>query len=632
MRSLLCPVIFFVLLLQGCLQEPKPFEVELSSVTLGIDTSQPVIVNHRIPISFTLIGKGDEDEAQDVAISFRFEEQNPVEGNEAIVCRSNSILVSVAGNNSQVTVDNGFIWPVTECLEIAATTGTAQIAVDFLLGEEALDATVSANLPSLELRNGGVDVAYALESESSVGLLPLTENNSAKPVVLAVQSSLVYNGADPYYTVVEEDEIPESLTEAEPNIEEELTFGFDAETLANFSVLPSSSTLRYHLIPASNPATELALTIRQDDGTTQSQYEFESLEVGIPDNVSHDLVAEGSTLTALKSGGDFAEETQFTLVGCVFANFQQDGNGLSDTNDCQQKTILLVRETAEAADNTELSFNKSLRRNPGNSRIRLTSLLSTNNELTRRDINSASQAKVELSGKIGRSFSLTLAHAQATASLSPTEAAYNVSLSAFNNTLFSDGDEHSATFTSNHDVSFDKTRTLGNLGFGFGPIRFGFSISAGGRVGLTSEDELSIISDDDECKSLLNTNETTLGCSKMSRAITPETSLSGKVFGGLSLRIVKVGVQANLRFAEATAPLVSTLAFGRTSAQNLIATGNVDWATTMQLIRGKVKLVGSIKFLFFRKSMSIQLFSFSSKKHSIQHIDRTKTVTVSLVQ
>ncbi len=607
------------------------FNVELRTLELGVDTDQPIAVNHRIPVTFTMVGQSsDPSSSENIPVSFSFLEKDPVDPEDPRVCRSNAIDVELPGNGEAFVVEGEFIWPVSECIDLADEGKEVSLQVEFYRGENPLEGTITATLPDLQLRNAGIDIEYNLAAESSVALVAALEGTESALPILTVSSDFVLNGADPYYSVVDADEIPDDLREDEPDIDEALNYGFDAETVAGFTQLPSSASLTYSLIPTNAVGSVLPLKIGEEDGTTSASFEFSSIELGVKDFIAHDLYLEGDSLDAVTEG-QFANETDFIVRGCVVSTFAQDGNGAAEDNDCKDVEVIMVRESADSSAATEITFNKTLTRKPGNKRIRIISEMRTENVLNRDGAFSNNVGTVSLSGKIGKRFNLTIAHAEARAGLSDSRAFYDANVQAFNQTIFSivDSDETSVS-NKNKLFSADKEIKVARVGYGFGPVRFGFDLFAGGRVGLDGEDEIALVANGDECQTLLATEEVLPLCGRMSRTISPRFSLTGKVLGGFKSRVVRVGVKAKLEFVETSFPLTNTLGFGLTDNNNFLVNGNANWDTTLRLIKGRVKLVGKIKISRFRRSKSVMVFKFKSKLKTFNLMNRDSGGTVLL--
>lgn len=621
----------------GTIDIPEPtFDIELSELELDIDINEALAVNHSIPISFTITGiSSDSSTIENIPVNFSFVEQDPVNPDEPRVCSSNAIDVEVTGDGEPQRVEDFVIWPISECIILAEEGKNVLLEVEFYRGEDVIDGLVSSTLPELELRTAGVDIDYELDTESSVALLSLPDESVTGLPILSVNSSFIYNGADPYYSDVTSEEIPEDLIINEPNIEEELTFGFDEATIEAFSLLPGDATLSYTIIPASSPSESFPLLIGEEDNSTSESFTFNRIEPGVSDYVSHDLYLDENGLAALAAGGEFADESDFTIRGCVTTTFTQDGNGDTQSNDCQDVEVVMEREVAEAvsesalnfeianATRDEITFDKEFRRSAGGSRISISSVMRTENNLSRNGAFSLSEGNVTLKGKLGRSFSLVLSEAVVEAELSPERAFYDAQLRAFNEVVFSLTDEKETNLLANANFSIEKSRTLGNLGFGFGPVRLGFTVSAGGQVGLTLDDELTLLIDESECQDVLGIEDPISACAQMTRAVTPSFSMTGKVSGGINLFIVKAGVNADLRFVDTSFPLVNTLGFGLTDDARFLVRGDVNWDSNLQLISGKIKLVGTIKIFRFRRSKSVTVFSFSSKTQTLNLLDKS---------
>lgn len=598
---------------------PGATQVRLTQFALGQDPGQPAYLNHRIPVSFALSGTGipaSADEPASVAVTFSFIEPgaDPV---DAAGCSSNAIIVPLTADGVPEEID-AFIWPTSDCAELVGAGRALEVIAEFYM-DEPIDGVIEVDLPTLNIAPGQIDIAYGLTADSSVALLPFIEEGESRTPSLLVQSSFVYNGRDPYVAKVTADEIPADLRDAVPDIEEQLKFGLDDAALDQIDALPGTATIRYTLAPQGDPDAALPLTVGAEGGGTADVVEVERVDPGIAMQLAHDLYIEGDALDAVSAGGDWADQTAFVVRGCMQADFEQE---FGDAEDCQDVAVELVRETAESSGASELSFDRRLERSVGNSRIRVTALMETANRLTRSGAFSRTEGRVDLNGRLGRSFRVTMVGAHAEAELSAERAAYDAAVVAFDQTIFSASDERESSLTNEQEFSADKSFRIGSLGFGFGPIRLGFTIDVGGRVGLDIEDELSLIVDGEECQALLNTEAGMPACGRVARTVTPNFALTARVFGGIRLRVVRAGVEATLRLVETRFPLTTQLGFGLTDEESFLVRGDVDWDMTLQLINGRVQLVGSIGFRRFRRSRRVNLFSFGSRVQTFDLLSR----------
>lgn len=652
----------------GC-AGPAVRNVRLSHLGVKYDVTKPLFLNNRLPISFGVTAESADSQhpvTQNVAVGFAFVEADPLDPANPSSCASSAIDVELTADGKEQLVD-AFIWPTSDCGALAGKRVNLEVSFDGgdeLKGEVASAveaATVlfsaahqgdaanqqcrsaldpAASNPGrgcvyelqLEPTPSGadgklIDVRYELTSTSSVAVLPFRPTMDIGPggppdlePSLVVRSGFVVNGRDPYVSPMTADEtIPADLLAADPELATGLKFGLDDAALAALRTLPGSAKLSYTLRTAADPATRLPLTIGSN-GPDASVHLTEALvtEVvpGTSRFVAHELFIEGATETAVAAGGAWADETDFVVTGCFDASFPQSGNegeGADAVADCREVPVKLVRETASSSAAMSLSFNKGFGRELGSSRIGVASSMSTSNRLDRSGASSENEGSVVLKGDLGKRFELTIARAFATAKLDvdPEKNGYDVGVEAFNQTVYS-ASKSGPRIVATDDFSTAKSFKLGGLGFGFGPVRVGFEISVGGRVGIETEDTLEVLGDDQACTALLAATETVTSCGRMSRAVTPNFALTGQLFGGIDLRLVKAGVEANLSFVHTRFPLAATLGFGVTDTNHFLVRANARWDMTLSLIEGDVAIVGSVGFRRWRKHLRVPLFSFSS--------------------
>ncbi|MCB9706958.1 MAG: hypothetical protein H6711_34275 [Myxococcales bacterium] len=643
---------------------PAALTVRLTHLDVRYDLSQPVFVNNRVPVTFGVTAESPDPQSpvtRDVAVSFSFIEADPADPENPIACASSAINVEVLADGNEQLVD-AFIWPTTLCNALAAG-GPVNIAVDFDGGDEAAEEIErDIDAPSVvfsEARRGDplnqrcrasldggdpklgcvyavdlqptpsgadgplIDVRYDLNASSSVAVVPFVQTLDIGPggpadpdPTLVVQSRFVVNGRDPYFSSVDPALIPASLREAVPTIEEDLTFGLDAAALAALTALPGKAVVSYTIRSAADDATALPLTIRDpaDASKTIPEAIIDRVLPGTANDVAHELFLEGATLDALADGGIWADQSDFVIRGCLSADFPQDGNkGEGSIDDCRDLEVVMVREASPSSGATSRSFDKELTRKLGNDRLAISSTMSTQNRLDQNGASSQIDGEVLLTGKLGKSFELPLARAHAAANLDvdPTKTSYDAYVDAFDIRIFSAG-EQAATIVRSDDFSLAKSFTLANLGFGFGPVSIGFQIGAGGTLGLTVEDTLEVLTDNETCQGLLKSTDEMIRCGRMTRVTTPFFGLTGDVEGGINLKVVKAAVAAELRFITTSFPLDTTLGWGQNADDQLVVRGDATWDVTLEPLAGDVFIIGKVGFRRFAKTLKINLFSFAS--------------------
>ena len=647
----------------GCLAS-----VRLTYLNVRYDLSEPVFVNNRVPVEFGITATSPDPSApasRNVAVSFSFIEANPADPEDPIECGSNALDLTLTGDGEE-QLFNAFIWPTTLCealvgaevnLRVEFDGGDeAQTGIDYpsvAFTEAARDAALNqacrsvADPAAADLGLGCVyaidiqptptegsetliDIRYAgLEPASSVAILPRAgapEEDLAPSLV--VESTLVVNGRDPYVTGLAPDQVPPDLEAIAPGITEDLQFGLDPAELESLTAMPGRATLRYEL--SADAETWLPLTIGDPSSESVadrvSEVVVDSLLAGTANTFAHELFAEGDTRAALDVGGLWADAGDFTLRSCFTAEFTQRGNeGEADISDCRTIPIVLVRETPSATSATSFTFDEELTRELGNpNRLGLGARLTTQNRLDGSGAFSRVEGEVEIEGKLGRSFSVTVARAvgQATLSRDSAESGYEIAVDAFNQRIYSVS-ESDPNLVREEEFSAAKSFSFPGLGFGFGPVRVGFSFRLGGEVRFATEDRMTLSSDAGQCAALLPTSERASLCGAMSRTVTPGFNFTAAIEGGIDLRIVKAGVVANLNLVDTDFPLEASLMWGVRDDGGLMVLGNANWQLEMQLINGSVAIVGRVGIRRFSRSLRVNLFSFSSRRFTQTLLDRS---------
>ncbi len=600
----------------GSTEPQGPGNVELTKFELEYDTTQPLHVNNRVPVTFALTGDGaaTDTATRAVTVLASFVEAEPAPGADPRGCSSSAIDVELVRNGQEQTF-TAHLWPTSVCGAFAGSGVPANLEVQ--LGEDAEPQVIGRvqlkGTPADANGNTLLDVRLAdLELDSNVAVLPALGREDSiagapedlEPTIV-VSPSLVVNGHDPYYSALAPELVP-------PGLE-----GIDAELGLSPSALPGRGKMSYALTAASDGSRFRPLTIAAptdaDPNLRVSEFEITDLDPGVPNAFVHELFAEGETRTALDDGGDWAGEDDFILRACFGAEFTQAGNeGSREADDCRDLPIVLVRERVIAGGASSKRFDKGHKKKAGGSRIALEADLTVDNQMNKIGLLSKTEGVIELNGKLGKRFNLQIARAFGEASLRFDEKRndYEVGVFAFNKRIYTfrrEGD----SLENDEKFSANKSTRLGGLGFGFGPVRVGFSISAGGRVGFEPSDALVLSNDPAECNELLGA-EDVLVCGHVAREASPVFALTGRVSGGINIRIVKAEVVADLKFVETKFPLGASLSIGQTDTGRILVKGDVRWDLELRLIRGNVSIVGRVGFRRFSKSLKINLFKFSS--------------------
>lgn len=623
--------------------------VRMTHLDVQYDLSQPVYLNNRVPVSFGLTAESLDpaDPANDlVAVTLSLIDPDAPEGDTG--CASNAFNVEVIGDGAE-HIYSGFIWPTTTCQDVVGKTLNVQVdfdggdyresdmergidepSVSFIAARQgealnqlcrsdasasvgdgcvydiALEATpTDENGTLIDIRVAGVAAA------SSVAVLQdtseLTVDDEPAPL-LSVQSVLVVNGRDPYISAVSADEIPEDLLAEDPDLAEDLRFGLAESEIGALTALPGAAGLRYEIAPLDDEGF-LPLLVGEERSETVS---IESLNPGSPNIFDSELFAEGATLAALE--GEWADVESFNVRGCFEADFSQAGNtGDSDPGDCRTFEIMLVREQATSSAASAFEFNRELSKSVGNSRLGLEAYFGTTNRLDSTGATSSIEGRVTISGRIGRSFSFDVARAYGDAHLGTDTAStgYEVGAEAFGQSVLSFS-QSAPSILDEREFSQAKSFQLANLGWGFGPVSIGISLSAGGEVFLNTVDSLNAIADGATCADLVGSTDSVPVCGEFSREIEPGFAFTARIEGGVNFRVVKAGVRADLRIVETSFPLTGSLAFGVRDDGAILVGGGLDWNQRLTLIQGDVSIVGKVGFRRWARRLRVHLFSFSS--------------------
>ncbi|MCB9615228.1 MAG: hypothetical protein H6722_22555 [Sandaracinus sp.] len=641
--------------------------VELTYLNVAYDLSRPVYVNNRVPIEFGITATGPTGaETRDVAVSFSFVEAEPLDPANPVECGSSATVLEIVGDGEE-HVFYGYVWPTTVCAELAGRP--ANLRVDFDGGDEAEDLPSGLEHPSVLFRESEqnaapnracrktadpsaadpgrgcvyvvdlqptpenedgalIDVRYSdFVPSSSVAVLPDVAPDAEPLPSLLVESTLVVNGRDPYVAAVAPGDVPPELEEDLPGITDELLFGASPDDLDAFTALPGRAVLRFELAPVGDEGF-LPLTVGTDAGRVD-EVVIEELLPGTPNTFAHELFAEGDTRAALDEGGAWAGVSDFTLRACFEADFAQAGNeGDGDASDCRTSTIVLVREPPRASAASSIGFDAEISRSVGGDRLNLSTTLFTQNSLDRTGASSRIEGNVSIGGQLGRSFSIDVARAfgQANLGVEPGSSGYEVGVDAFLDRIYTFAENSSDEIVHEEEFSAARSFAFPGLGFGFGPVRVGFSFELGGEVSLGTVDALELSVDPDTCAEIVGGEDTLEVCGAISRTVTPGFAFTAAIEGGVDIRIARAGVRAELRIVDTAFPLRAALGFGIGSDGDFSVIGSANWQLELTLIQGTVAIVGRVGIRRFSRSLRVNLFSFSTPTITRTLLDETMDV------
>lgn len=661
--------------------------VQVTKVELGRDLD-PAYVNERIPITIGVTASSGVDgevptESVPVVVSF----VDPEAPDEA-GCSSNGMLFDIVGDGEEHEF-SGFIWPPTNCANLAGGDVTLKIEMDPAADQPLIEPLVLSQARADEPANaacegcvqefpleftpdGSVDIEFAaLNAESSVGVIPPLElptegePEKADPILVA-QNLLVFNGRDPYESVVNPDTIPAELLESEPDIAESLRFGRPADQIDTIDDLPAPLHISYTISAANDGETWLPLSIGEDGGKVDEAVVTELLP-GTANVIAHDLFLDGEAYDAVLDPEQWLGEEAFVVRSCFdtdFEEFRAEDEGPK----CKTLDVLLIPDGDVESGAASFNFGKKNEQSHGNSRIKLESVFGTENSVGLDGVFSDSEARLTVKGKIGKSFTLDLVKAHAILDAPLTGAkSVDMGLRLFNNDIYTYADEADG-LTVSEDVTFSKSTTIVKAKFMFGPVPVSFDLGAGGAVGIFAEGSANLFTGEEGCRPFMplpsdevlakraqqeaaiaqieakiagisnqflkdflrkvllaplykqlsgntfDTGESELqGCVVLEAVAGPTANLTASAFGGVSVGIASAGVQLDLIIAQLDLPLSATLAVGRNGIEQFLAYANTQLDLIFQPLQGDLKLVGKLKIGFFKKSKSVSIVKFNVK-------------------
>ncbi|MEL6183942.1 MAG: hypothetical protein AAFU79_04890, partial [Myxococcota bacterium] len=682
---------------------PDSAEILLTSVALQLKDNV-AFINERttMTIGVTASGTGSSTTAL-AAIPVMVSFVDPTDpDNPDVGCTSSAFLLDLVGDGQPRTYEQ-VVWPTSECLTLVDKPVAIKVEVDPAREGGPLTPPLVTGTVNLQASNFGadgraeVDIDLELEAESSVMVFPPEGVDADAPPVpdaertpaLRVRTVMVLNGRDPYMAPVDPNSIPEELKEADPTIEEQLRFGLPPDQVGTLDDLPGTLRLRFDFSAANDGQTFVPLQIGREGGFVD-EVTVTELTPGIANVLAHELFLtdEGAQAIVSEQGAFFGEE-MFQVRACFTTDFPQF-RGAPAEGECQTIQTLLVTDFEPESGASSAAFDGGRKDKHGSKRISVSASFQTRNRI---DIAEGLQASVEgsidVKGKIGRSFSLSIVKAEASAKVPLTDkASAEGTLDIFGRRVASffaeeedDDDDDDDQNNNNQDPEEERKRKQGKVlealrdlavsrsqllvkaRFGFGPIGVGFDLHGGGNLGLDINTDMNFDTTEEECrpelpaatasvlqdrqrleeriarleqlrdrfrgflqrlfdrriadlrKQLGDLPERTVDlaqCLTLKTRFSPNANLTADAFGGIDIFVARAGVEINLIIARVDFPLDTKLSFGRNVEGQVLFHSGVDFGIEFRPLDGTLKLVGSIRGIFRRRSASVTIASFST--------------------
>src|ERR1019366_9101524 len=373
------------------------------------------------------------------------------------------------------------------------------------------------------------------------------------------------------------------------------------------------ATVKYDIVPTNqiSPTAWMPLTIDDPknpnpDGHV-SEIDLTTLDPGTENDFTHQLFIEGPTLTAVTGNGPWANQNNFTIRGCLIANFAEDqdpgeedpenvpAGGDVPTGDCQTFQIVLVKSPTPTTSGVSESFDMTWTRS------------------------------VNLNGHVGTDLNVELlsAFAKAGALATVVNSYVDVGVNAFGNNVF--GYQNTANMVSySQDFMVAKSFSFPTLGYGFGPVSVGITFGVGGNIGLTPAFTVTGTQGPGTDPALAAA--TVSGA--LQATVTPNAGLTGTVSGGIDLLLASAHVGATVQLVNISTPVQANLLWGVTQGSSDAVTqmtvlGNVNWNLNITWLNTSVDLVGTLGRCFFCVSRTVNLFKYENPGETINLLNRT---------
>jgi hypothetical protein len=484
--------------------------------------------------------------------------------------------------------------------------------------------------------NPGIDLAVAeFELESSVGIL--------------------YPAADHVDVTAGQEEFNR------PHIKADTGIRLDGADRSSENALSSATELRYDICPTSSAGCQdgdwMPLTIYSKTDSFNGHDRVESiseLPSGHVTYYSHDLYAEGTTLTKMQEDGDWANAYEYTVRACI--NKPRDaGFGLTaftpvtegikdhdddDSNNCKYANVILAEPKNAVVDApatvSSYSFDRSKTDFWGShSKIGVSLDAGTNNTLDFSGARTHTWAKADLEGWLP--LNIIDAYAKANADVSIVGSSLDVKVAAFTKTYFS--------YTrSIPEYSWSKKWSISKkacttFSYGIYVVALDVEVCASGKLGYDAELTISAKSG---AGSGVFANSAKIG--SIDPQFKPYLNFDGSADANIDAAVARAGIIATIAILDASGPVTGYLRWGLNDAAHMVIQGNINLKLVLDTLNGKIVAFADVREVKWCKKWFVHypcgvrwkreatktIVRWSGYKRTIELLNRTYNTTLTL--
>jgi hypothetical protein len=671
---------------------PTLTQARLTLLQVRYDLAQPLFLNNSVPVHFGITAASADPQnpvTRTVNVTFSFVEASPADPANPGTCDSAGVDLALTGDGVEQQFDLD-LTPTTDCAPWVGAGEVANLAVDFDKGLRLSNLPTGIDYPPvtfstatqaaalnqlcrtqsgpapgdgcvypLSLRptpldvDGGALVDAQLESltpESSVAVVwPATQHpdvrdggHESAPPSLVVSAVFTLQGRDPNQNMVDTSQLSPGLVGSSPTVQNDLRFGLSDAGLAALDDLPGPATMQYDLAPSGRLTADAWLPLYIDDPADPEAdahltgLTIAELKPGTDNTFNHVLYIEGAARDAMGSTGAWANETNFTVRGCLVSSFAEGSNageqvpgttavgGGLPLADCRTFQVTVTRASTPTGSANAYTLDATWGQTVGTANtLQVVGTLSTTNSLDLSGARTDTEGSVDLNGKLGKRFSVELFRAWGKGgALTTTSSSYvDVGITAFGINVFG-YQKTLANQTYEVDFKIAKSFEFPGLEFGYGPVSVGIKVSVGGEVGLTPSLGISgALGGVASVPALATASSNGL----LKATITPNVALTADVSGGVNILIASAEAVCSVALVDVGFPISATLRWGVTGLDaqqrvtQLTILGDLDWELTLSWFNVDVDVAGKL----FGWGKTFNVWRFQNTESHVTLLERS---------
>jgi hypothetical protein len=438
--------------------------------------------------------------------------------------------------------------------------------------------------------NTGIDLEFdAMAPQSSVAILyPDSDHPHLKagadeynPPLVTMSSTLLVAGQEPR--------------------DDDGNFQLDDDNALSVAAA-MTYTIRAKNAASGEPA--LPLTIHAGNNAASghgASAAVQKLVSGSPSHFTHGLVAEGATRQALATGGLWADQTEFTIKGCVTTTETEVSvsGGSATENNCHQANVILVRSSANATLANSYSLSGGWKNSYGSSgTVQLNIDLGSQNVLDLSGASSATHAIIDVDSLAGH-IPVVDAEASGDAFVAIVGSGVDASLKVFGQNVYSYS-RRVPEFTYQRDFSLTKS-LCATFSYGVVVVSLDVQLCFSGTAGLGLDFAITA-----KTGSGAAPFDSATKIGDATAKVTPSATMNGTASASVNVTIARGGASGTLTLLDLQLPLDADLKWGLVSGPALAMVANGTWQLDLDSLDGHIDLFADTRSLDWCKHWGIK--------------------------